>query len=180
MRLQVFNGRDVFVLVLFFFFHNNFFHKLPLPGFLVGTTAGFLVVTMAKSLAVTLSSGALNSFNDKIFSRGCIMPGMVVRSESRSLTLETLDLVSSSDSIWSSKDRFFFITFRGAGIGFVFVVVMVVVDVVLIGCAAITLSKRDASFGRANDLSCFPRLRMVSWHSANFSEAAVISKSCRI
>jgi hypothetical protein len=43
-----------------------------------------------------------------------------------------------------------------------------------------TLSKRAASLGEAIAFNCFPRLSMVSWHSANFSEAAVISHSCKI
>lgn len=44
----------------------------------------------------------------------------------------------------------------------------------------ITLSSRDASMGEAKAFNCFPRFRMVSWHSANLSEAAVISQSYRV
>ena len=43
-----------------------------------------------------------------------------------------------------------------------------------------TLSKRAASFGDANAFNCFPKFKIVSWHSANFSEAAVISQFCQI
>ena len=43
-----------------------------------------------------------------------------------------------------------------------------------------TLSKIAASLGVAKAFNCFPRLRIVSWHSASFSEAVVISHSCKI
>jgi len=38
-----------------------------------------------------------------------------------------------------------------------------------------TLSKSAASLDEASALSCFPRLAILSWHSANFDEAVVIS-----
>jgi len=53
-------------------------------------------------------------------------------------------------------------------------VVFVSVDVEM------TLSNRAASLGEAIAFNCFPRFRIVSWHSANFSEAAVISQPCKI
>lgn len=57
--------------------------------------------------------------------------------------------------------------------------VVEVVVVVSVG-VEMTLSKRAASFGAANAFNCFPKFRIVSWHSANFSEAAVISQFCQI
>ena len=42
----------------------------------------------------------------------------------------------------------------------------------------VSISTRDtSSIGEANAFNCLPRFRMVSWHSANFSEAAEISQS---
>lgn len=38
-----------------------------------------------------------------------------------------------------------------------------------------TLSWKAASLGEDRALSCLPRFRMVSWHSANLTVAAVIS-----
>lgn len=76
---------------------------------------------------------------------------------------------SSSANILSSRDvrwlRFFF---------------GVVVLVTESAGFELTFSKRVASFGEANAFNCFPRFRMVSWHSANFSEAAVISQSYKV
>jgi len=159
-------------MALFFLLLNNFLHKLPLPGFLAGT--------MAKELSVVLSSWSLTPFKTRIFSRGSRTPGMVIGFELSLLPLGTLALVSSA-SIWSSRDRLFtFINFGGARLGSTLVVVVAAVLVFALNWAAMTLSKREASFGAAIAFNCFPRLRMVSWHSANFSEAAVISQSCRI
>lgn len=43
-----------------------------------------------------------------------------------------------------------------------------------------TLSNSAASLGVASAFSCFPKFRMVSWHSANFTEAVVISHPYKI
>ena len=40
-----------------------------------------------------------------------------------------------------------------------------------------TFSNSDDSFREDSAFNCFPRLKMVSWHSANFAEAALISES---
>lgn len=42
-----------------------------------------------------------------------------------------------------------------------------------------TLSRNAASLGEDRALSCLPRFRMVSWHSANLTVAAVISHPCQ-
>ena len=68
-------------------------------------------------------------------------------------------------------------------LGGVGVVALAVVVVIVSVGVAMTLSKRAASLGAANAFNCLPRFRIVSWHSANFSEAAeavVISQSCNI
>lgn len=76
------------------------------------------------------------------------------------LTSPTLGL--SSASIWSrNEERLFKL------LSLALAAVLVVVEN--------TLSKSSASLGVASAFSCFPRFRMVSWHSANFTEAVVIS-----
>jgi hypothetical protein len=41
-----------------------------------------------------------------------------------------------------------------------------------------TLSKSAVSLDEASALSCFPMLIILSWHSASFDEAVVISQPC--
>lgn len=138
---------------------NILFHKLSRPYFLAGK--------MAKELTLTSSLQPFNPFKTTVFSSGCI--------KLFSLVLQNLAFASSSASIWSNRDgRFFtFMSFKGT---------LTLVVFVIIGrrWAAIMLSKIDTSVVAAIAFNCFSRLRMVSWHSANFSEAAVISHSCRI
>lgn len=161
----------------FFFLHSNFLHKLPPPRFLLGI--------MAKELIGTSLSWCLVPFNKRIFSRGSIIP-LETKAEPAFLSLSLIfrDLVSlvaalSSASIRSSREDLWFMILLLGKVRAVLVVV--VTEVVFVSAEEeMTCSNRDASLGEANAFNCFPRFRIVSWHSANFSEAAVISRSCKI
>lgn len=51
---------------------------------------------------------------------------------------------------------------------------------ILAGAGVVTtFSKEVTSLGEAKSFNCFPKLRMVSWHSASFSDAAEICQSCK-
>ena len=165
------NGRDVFLLLPFLFLHNSFLHKFPPPRILLGT--------IAKEPPVAFSSSCLTPFITRIFSRGWNDPmSFTVELPLISLIfgdLRTLAAASSSASIWSSREACWFMLLSLGGVEAV-VVVVIIVSVGL----AMTLSKRAASLGAANAFNCLPRFRIVSWHSANFSEAVVISQSWTI
>lgn len=87
--------------------------------------------------------------------------------------VESLVIVPSSASILSSREDLRLMVLFEVG-----TVAMAVVVFTLAG-SVMTLSKRAVSLGAAIAFNCFPRLSIVSWHSANFSEAAVISHSCK-
>ncbi|KAK6923063.1 LOW QUALITY PROTEIN: Transcription factor GRAS [Dillenia turbinata] len=109
----------------------------------------------------------------------CMLMSFVLRD------FKTLPLVSSSAIIWSSSEECRLVSFC---LGEAMLIIVAVLELVLATVmdavtslgSAITLSKRAASLGEANALSCFPRFRMVAWHSSNFSEAGVISISYQI
>lgn len=171
------NWKDGFLLFDFFFLQSNFLQKFTPPLFLLGT--------MAKEFIASSSSWCLIPFKMSIFSRGSIallemMVGVVLLSLSLHLTdFVSFTLSESSASIWSSKEDLWISTlFLGEVKA---VLVEVVTEMVFVSVEVeMTLSNRAASLGEANAFNCFPRLRIVSWHSANFSEAAVISQSWKI
>lgn len=158
----VLKEKDLFFLFPFFLLRKSFFSKLLPPAcFLLGT------------MAIVPTTGVKRSFfwprywylgaTWTLWCSGWTMDGLFVSSvliisfvfgDSR-----FTGSASSSASIWSRRDERWFLLSS-----MVFVV-------------ETTLSNSVASFREANAFNCFPRLNMVSWHSANFAEAAVISQS---
>lgn len=81
---------------------------------------------------------------------------MVLRGSSKLGELSSSFCTSSSDNIRSSRDMCFLM----------FLMLPLVAPTVF-------------SFGKDKALICFPRFSIVSWHSANFAEADVISQPCQ-
>ena len=151
------NDRDVFLPLPLFLLSSSFRSKLtPPPRFLLGTIARHPTnVTWDSCFGSRYASGgATTRRKDDFFASTVLIISFVFGDLSA--------WASSSANIWSSREDRWWLNF---------LLLMAVVE---------TLLKTDVWCGVASDFNCFPRFKIVSWHSANFAEAAVISQPCKL
>lgn len=149
-----------FLLLPFFLLSSSLLRKPKPPCFLLGTIARcfepkftWRVFTRALGVdkALWLSEWRRDGFCASASLDSCLPFG----------DFRTPSLGSSSSSIRSRREE---------RLGKLLLVPLAAVLVV-----ENTLSNSAASLGVASAFSCFPKFRMVSWHSASFTEAVVIS-----
>lgn len=148
-----------FWLLPFFLLNSSLFSKPNPPCFLLGTIAS----TLKELLLLVLqpeprhASGVCNAALGACMTIA-VSTLLVVSSSFGGLRINAF-LASSSATMRSRREER----------------LLSFLSLLDIGAASI-LSKIAASLGEASALSCFPRFMMVSWHSANFAEAVVISQ----
>lgn len=147
----------------FFRLDSSFLRKPKPICFLPGTIAKEPVVLLLSCCSEVRLLGLGRDFSVSDWRRGglCTSLSLLVSSVWTDLCIPPL--ASSSACIWLRREDRLIKFFFWVGLAIVLVV-------------ETNLSKSATSLDEASALSCFPRFRMVSWHSANFDEAVVISQ----